>query len=438
MTPTHRNFGPASYIPRVSLDEYSYTLPPDRIAEHPLPERDRSRLLVCSVAEGRIEHHIFRDLPALISSDAMMVLNETRVVRARIVMQRPTGGRVELFLLEPVEPSPDPALALAAAGDAVWICMVGGARKFAREGELHGRFVHDGVELALRASLLGRQGEGFLVRFQWEPAGLGMGDVLEIVGRIPLPPYIKREATDDDARTYQTVYARREGAVAAPTAGLHFTPELIGELRAKGVRMERVALHVGAGTFKQVKGDVTEHEMHQERIAVSGNTLAALREHAHLRENSGGHPFVVVGTTSIRTLESLYWFGARLLLGDCSPDSDELLVEQWDPYRLASQHERLPSLPESLDAVERWRTGRSPGTVTGRTGIIIVPGYRFRCCDALITNFHQPGSTLILLVGALLGHDLWHRVYEEALATGYRFLSYGDSSLLALNGRIFD
>lgn len=430
---------PNSYIPSVSLSDYSYTLPPERIAERPLPERDASRLLVCRTAGGSIEHRMFRDLPSLIPPDALLVLNDTRVVRARIVMQRETGGRVELFLLEPIAPSHDPAVALAATGEGVWLCMVGGARKFAREGELHGRFSVGGGELHLHATLLERREEGFAVRFRWEPDSTSMADLLEVVGRIPLPPYIKREATEDDALTYQTVYARHEGAVAAPTAGLHFTPAIIGELRDRGVRMAHVALHVGAGTFKQVKGDVASHEMHQERIVVSAAALAVLIDQARNRRDRSGHPLIVVGTTSLRTLESLYWFGARLVTGYSDEMTGELLVEQWDPYRLESEREDLPDLPEALEAVERWRIARSADAVSGRTGIIIVPGYRFRCCDALITNFHQPDSTLILLVAALLGGDLWRRVYTEALEKGYRFLSYGDSSMLVLGeGKIFD
>lgn len=345
---------PASYIPSVSLAEYTYTLPQDRIAEHPLPQRDGSRLLVCSVADGSITHRMFRDLPGLIPPDALVVLNDTRVVRARIVMQRETGGRVELFLLEPVEPSRDPAVALAAAGESVWLCMVGGARKFAREGELHGHFSSGSLELDLHATLLQRREEGFAVRFRWEPSDMSMADLLEIVGRIPLPPYIRREATENDAATYQTIYARHEGAVAAPTAGLHFTPAIMDELRSRGVRIEQVALHVGAGTFKQVKGEVAGHEMHQERIAVSAGTLGVLIDQARKRRDLSGHPFVVVGTTSLRTLESLYWFGVRLIAGDCDEPAEELLVEQWDPYRLESAG---GSFPISPPLSKRWNAG---------------------------------------------------------------------------------
>jgi S-adenosylmethionine:tRNA ribosyltransferase-isomerase len=419
---------PASYIPSVSLSDYSYDLPESRIAPFPLAERDTSRLLVCDIPSGRIDHRTFSELPSLIPSDAMLILNDTRVVRARIVMHRPTGGRVEIFLLDPLEPSHDPALALAAHGECIWSCMIGGARKVAGGGGLHGTFGEDGE---FSATVEGRVEDGFRVRFKWRPESLTFAEVLEAVGRIPLRPYIKRDETDADDVTYQTVYAEQEGAVAAPTAGLHFTPTTLSSLTSKGVQITRVTLHVGAGTFKQVKGDdVTAHQMHQERIAVSAGTLGAMIAHAKRRRDSLSSPFVIVGTTSLRTLESLYWFGARLLAHD-DVGEDELVVEQWDPYRLSREH--LPDLVDALVAVDHWRGDRD--AVTGRTRILIVPGYEFRCCDALVTNFHQPGSTLILLVGALLGHSLWKRVYDEALANGYRFLSYGDSSLL-VRGRM--
>ncbi len=429
----------SSFIPSVSLAEYHYELPADRIATHPLAERDSSRLLVCALAGGAIGHRTFTDLPSLLPRDAMLIINSTRVVRARIIMQRRSGGRVEIFLLEPLLPSSDPARALIAQGESTWVCMVGGARKLAREGELRGRaMMDDGVELELSASLAGEHPDGFLVRFVWSPATLSFAEVLETVGRIPLPPYIKRDVTGDDAATYQTVYAREEGAVAAPTAGLHFTPALLGSLAARGVAIEQVALHVGAGTFKQVKGEVAAHEMHQERISVARASLGAIIAHARRRETSACAPFVLVGTTSLRTMESLYWFGVKLIAGD-HPGGDELLVEQWDPYRLAAQvgEEHLPSQAEALGAVERWLLERDLPAVAGRTGIMIVPGYRFRVCDALITNFHQPESTLILLVGALLGRDLWRHVYDTALAGGYRFLSYGDACLF-IRGRFGD
>jgi S-adenosylmethionine:tRNA ribosyltransferase-isomerase len=417
----------AGYLPDVSLSDYWYELPEDRIPPFPLAERDASRLLHCDLRWGSIEHRRFSDIVTLIPPDALLVVNDTRVVRARILLQKPTGGRVEAFLLDPLEPSPDPAVTLAARGESQWCCMIGGARKIVYGGELVGSFSLPEGHGELRAVIETKLPDGYRVRFRWTPAELSFAEVLEAIGRIPLPPYIRRESTEEDAVTYQTVYARQEGAGAAPTAGLHFTPGVLQGLRARGVRVEQVTLHVGAGTFKQVKGDdVAGHDMHQERISVSRATLAALIEQTVRQRGSERAPFVVVGTTTLRTLESIYWFGARILAGDKAP-GDELVVEQWDPYRLA---ERAPTLHDALVAVEDWRAARGLDAVVGRTRILIVPGYSFRCCDALVTNFHQPGSTLILLVAAFLGRELWRRVYQEALDNGYRFLSYGDSSLL--------
>ena len=425
------------YIPRVSLADFHYDLPEERIALHPLAQREQSRLLVSSGADdGQITHRTFADLPSLIPSDALLVINNTRVVRARIVMRKPTGGRVEIFLLEPIEPSHDPAIALAARGGALWQCMIGGAKRLRQDGRIQGAFQFGPERGSLSATVEAAGAEGYAVRFEWTPEHLTFAEVLEGIGRIPLPPYIRRDAVNTDAVAYQTIYAEHEGAVAAPTAGLHFTPEILEAAEAKGIAIEQVTLHVGAGTFKQVKGGrIEEHEMHQERISVTREALQRLRLQAGRRMDVDGAPLVLVGTTTLRTLESLYWFGVRLLRSDGGAgELEELSVGQWDPYRLAADDEPLPNLHDSLDAVEQWRSRLGINPITGQTRILIVPGYRFHCCDALITNFHQPDSTLILLVAAWLGKESWRRVYDTALAEGYRFLSYGDSSLLWPSG----
>ena len=416
-------------------DHFHYHLPDDRIALRPLAERDGSKLLVCDVRDSSISHRTFRDLPFLLPNDALLVLNDTRVVRARIVMRKPTGGRVEFFLLEPIAPSHDPAIALAAQGEATWNCMVGGARRLRQGSSVEGRFLMNGEEFQLVATILDSVPDGRAVRFEWFPAELSFAELLDAAGSIPLPPYIHRPADETDSETYQTVYAQQSGAVAAPTAGLHFTDQTFAQLQQRGIQTAQVTLHVGAGTFKQVKGEVVEHDMHEEQIAITAQTLGMLIEQGKRQQKSENAPFVMVGTTSLRTVESLYWFGVRLLRNDGDARaSQELAVAQWDPYRLTEANHRLPLLEEAFSAVEEWRSQQHKERITGRTKILIVPGYQFRACDALITNFHQPGSTLILLVGALLGHTLWQKVYQSALHEGYRFLSYGDSSLL-IRGR---
>lgn len=416
-------------------DHFHYHLPDDRIALRPLAERDGSKLLVCDVRDSSISHRTFRDLPFLLPNDALLVLNDTRVVRARIVMRKPTGGRVEFFLLEPIAPSHDPAIALAAQGEATWNCMVGGARRLRQGSSVEGRFLMNGEEFQLVATILDSVPDGRAVRFEWFPVEVSFADLLDAAGSIPLPPYIHRPADETDSETYQTVYAQQSGAVAAPTAGLHFTDQTFAQLQQRGIQTAQVTLHVGAGTFKQVKGEVAEHDMHEEQISITTQALRLLIEQGKRQQKSENAPFVMVGTTSLRTVESLYWFGVRLLRNDGDARaSQELSVAQWDPYRLMETNPNLPLPDEAFSAVDQWRSQQQKERITGRTKILIVPGYQFRACDVLITNFHQPGSTLILLVGAFLGQTLWQNVYKTALQEGYRFLSYGDSSLL-IRGR---
>lgn len=417
-------------IPSVSMADFEYDLPAERIAAYPLRERDASRLLVCHAQSHVIEHRTFADLPSLLPHDAMLVVNDTRVVRARIVVHKQTGGRVEFFLLDPVEPSIDPAIALGAHGETTWRCLVGGARKLRGAGSMQHRLGSGDV---LTTEIAGEDEDGFLVRFRWS-GDRSFAEVLEAAGRVPLPPYIKRDPEATDVADYQTVYAEFAGSVAAPTAGLHFTTRVLERIVEKGIRIARLTLHVGAGTFRQVKSsDARLHEMHQERISVSSHALEQLIAHAHRRSTSAGSPFVVVGTTSLRTLESLYWFGVRLLAHDGADSLDELFVDQWDSYRLEQTIDDLPKVSDALESINAWRRARGAERIEGTTRIMIVPGYRARVCDALITNFHQPGSTLILLVGALLGRNLWREVYDNALVSGCRFLSFGDSSLLILD-----
>lgn len=418
-------------VPVVSAADYVYTLPPERIAVHPLPERDRSKLLVAHVAADTIAHRLFTDLPEELPSGALLLMNNTRVITARILMHKTSGGAAEVLCLSPVLPGPDPAVALQAGSPCRWRCMTGGRR--IRVGTILECDIarQNDTPLPLRACVLEREGTEALIEFSWEPASLSFAAVLDMAGVLPLPPYLKRDAEPDDAQRYQTVYAEQPGSVAAPTAGLHFTDAVLQRLRDKGVCTEQVTLHVGAGTFQPLQSDeVAEHRMHREYVSVTRSTVERLREQClrRARTTAAEYPVIPVGTTSVRTLESLYWFGVRLLLDDGDARSRaEMELDQWEPYRLASS--RIAPA-EALDALLQWMDTHELDEVTGGTRIMIVPGYTFALCDALITNFHQPHSTLILLVAALTGQPLWRRIYDEALARDYRFLSYGDSSLL--------
>jgi len=419
-------------LPVVSAGEYAYDLPPERIAVYPLPERDRSKLLVANTLNRTIQHDTFRSISSFLPPGALLVMNNTRVITARLLMHKPTGGSAEVLCLSPIAPGPDPAIALQSGSPCQWRCMIGGRR--IRPGTKLALVAQEqGTPVQLSAEVLQRKGTEATVEFSWEPACLSFAAVLDSAGVLPLPPYLKREAETDDAKRYQTVYAHLPGSVAAPTAGLHFTDAVLGDLRDKGIRIDHVTLHVGAGTFQPLQSDdVAEHQMHNEYISVPRNVVESLLSQAQRREHSSSavYPVIPVGTTSVRTLESLYWFGVRLVANDNKAGSAaELSIEQWDPYRL--RHTVPPVAPDTaLRAVLAWMNQHDMDTATGSTGILIAPGYTFALCDALITNFHQPNSTLILLVAALLGKDLWRAVYTEALEHGYRFLSYGDSSLL--------
>lgn len=400
----------------IAIAEYNYSLPDDRIAAFPLPERDESRLLVYK--SGKIADKRYRDLPGELPAGSLLVFNQTKVIPARLHMQKPSGGAIEIFCLEPSE-NKDPALALAVAGNATWKCLVGGAAKWKNGQVLEKRIpLPAGGELALQASLQERNQGHFLVAFQWTPAHLRFADVLELAGAMPIPPYLKREATSTDHDRYQTVYAREEGSVAAPTAGLHFTPSLLDSLRKKNIGEAFVTLHVGAGTFKPVQTDtIGGHEMHAEWIDVSLDTLRRIKAaHGNI---------IAVGTTSLRTLESLYWIGCKLTRQPaCS--LDDIFIGQWEAYERSDEN---ITVAESLEAIERSLMAAQRTSLAARTQIMMAPGYKARMIEGLITNFHQPQSTLLLLVASLIGND-WKRVYQYALDNEFRFLSYGDGSLL--------
>ena len=398
-------------IPEINLSEYEYTLPEERIAKFPLEKRDASKLL--HYRKGEITHLHFYDLPDLVPSDTLLVYNDTKVIPARLIFQRETGARIEIFLLQPVAPTTVIPEIMLAKHPVTWETMIGNAKKW-KDGEiLKGKVRAKGQEVVLSARLIDREMKR--VEFSWDNSGVAFVDLVEASGEVPLPPYLNRKPNEADKSRYQTVYSKKEGAVAAPTAGLHFTDEVFEKLRAKGIREAEVTLHVSAGTFQPITAkNVLEHPMHSEQIQVTRATIEKL-----LAENG---KIVAVGTTSIRTLESLFWYGVKLVEGK----GEELFVSKLLPYEKRAE---IPSKVDALSAILKLMDKNGTDTVMGSTEIFIFPGYRYQIVNGLITNFHQPGSTLILLIATILGED-WKNVYQEALEKDYRFLSYGDSSLL--------
>ncbi|MBL7952864.1 MAG: S-adenosylmethionine:tRNA ribosyltransferase-isomerase [Flavobacteriales bacterium] len=390
----------------LSIFDFTYALPEERIAAQPLPQRDTSRLLV--YREGHIADRSFRDLPGSIPPGALLVLNDTRVVHARVRFQRTTGAVLECMVLTPGDGRAIEQ-ALLDGQRSQWWCMMGNAKRWKGETLTLER---DGITLTAQR-VEQRDGE-HLIEFTWS-TGAAFVDVLHRFGSVPLPPYMRREAMPEDDERYNTVFAVRDGSVAAPTASLHFSDNVLADLRSRDIRSAQVTLHVGAGTFLPVKSTMmADHAMHAEEIHIQRATIVALRDQL----DTG--PIIPVGTTALRTIESLYWHGVALLSGGAGNTMD---VAQWDPYREAAEI----SSATALDAVLGSFKGQD--ALNGRTRLLIAPGYRFRMADALVTNFHQPQSTLLLLVAAFIGPG-WREVYQHALDNGYRFLSYGDGSLL--------
>lgn len=393
----------------LNILDYTYPLPADRIALYPLQKRDESRLLVYQ--NGNIRHEHFNTLPTCLPANTLLYFNNTRVIPARLHFRKETGAEIEIFLLTPEPPHTLLTEAMQAHGNGQWKCTIGNLKKWndglTLEKQLDG--------LSLRATLINRT-EG-IVQLTWPPA-YAFAEVVTRAGQTPLPPYLKRQAEESDRERYQTIYSHHEGAVAAPTAGLHFTETVFDALRNKGILTDFLTLHVSAGTFQPVKvQDAREHTMHTEQIIIRRENLTALL--------AADRFIVPVGTTSMRTLESLYWYGVKLINDASTP----FFISQYDPY---TQTSPLPTPQQALQAIAHHMDNNSLDLLAGETSIYIMPGYTFRICKGLITNFHQPASTLILLVAAFVGPD-WKRIYNEALANNYRFLSYGDSSLLLPN-----
>ena len=396
-------------IPEIRIEDFNYPLPDERIAKYPLAERDSSKLLIYK--GGEIRERVFRDITEEIPSDAVMVFNDTKVVPARLFFRRDSGAHIEVFCLEPHFPA-DYNVNFACTASCSWTCVIGNAKRW--KDDILSLDVHEGelADIELKARLESRDGQTGVVSFSWK-GGIPFSRVLELCGQIPIPPYLNRATEDIDIERYQTLYARVRGSVAAPTAGLHFTQRVLDGLAAKGVDIEKVCLHVGAGTFLPVKSSlISGHTMHREPFSVSLDFLKGLRD--------SGKKVVAVGTTSVRTLESLYYVGVSCIEKGAPED-----VAQWDPYT----REYPYTSREALDAIINYLEANSLTELKVGTRIIIVPGFRFRAVDMMVTNFHQPQSTLLLLISAFVGGD-WHSIYDYALAHGFRFLSYGDSSLL--------
>lgn len=397
----------------IKISEFNYPLPDGRIAKFPLPQRDHSKLLV--YRHGEVSEDVFSSLPQYLEPGELMIFNNTKVIQARLHFRKETGALIEVFCLEPARPN-DYALNFQQTGSCSWLCMIGNLKKW-KEGTLRRTVEVKGRTLTLTATRGECKGTSHWIDFGWDDDTLTFADVLEAVGELPIPPYLNRETQESDKETYQTVYSKIKGSVAAPTAGLHFTERVLSALDERGIDREELTLHVGAGTFKPVKSEEIEgHEMHTEYISVSRRTIAKLIAH-------GGRA-VAVGTTSVRTLESLYYVG---MLISRNPDAgqEELHVPQWMPYENVGTLSALESLQQIAGYLDR----HGMETLHTSTQIIIAPGYEYKIVRKMITNFHQPQSTLLLLVSAFVKGD-WRKIYDYALSHDFRFLSYGDSSLL--------
>ena len=410
----------------IRISDYQYELPDERIAKFPKARRDQSKLLIYN--KGEVGEDVFCRLPDYLPKGALMVFNNTKVIQARMHFRKQSatgehsGALIEVFLLEPADPA-DYEQMFQTTGHCAWYCLVGNLKKWkegmlTREIRLGDRSRESGVRVTATRGPV--HGTSHRIDFSWD-APISFAEVIDLMGELPIPPYLNRATQDSDKTTYQTVYSKIKGSVAAPTAGLHFTPEVLADLDAHGIEREELTLHVGAGTFKPVKSEQMEgHEMHTEYISVRRETITKLLRH--------DCKAIAVGTTSVRTLESLYYMGLKVLR---HPEltEEQLHVSQWEPYEIVNSEQRIVDSVEALQALADWMDGRGMEVLHSSTQIIICPGYDYKIVQMLVTNFHQPQSTLLLLVSAFVGGD-WHKIYDYALAHDFRFLSYGDSSLL--------
>jgi S-adenosylmethionine:tRNA ribosyltransferase-isomerase len=405
---------------QLQIKDFDYDLPEEKIAKYPLKKRDASKLLVYD--KGQIKEDSFINLPNYLQNDSLIIFNNTKVVEARLLFKKTTGTTIEIFCLEPADNYPDITTAMLQHKKVLWKCLVGNAKKWKDEMLLK-TIAHAGKEIEFSAKKISRQGENFIIEFLWNDAVLSFAEVLHLAGVIPLPPYMHRDADEEDKTRYQTMYAKHDGSVAAPTAGLHFTDNVFKSLSAKNITRDFVTLHVGAGTFKPVKTTTIEaHEMHAEFFEVNVELIQKLIN------NLNGN-IIAVGTTSLRTIESLYWMGVKI--GQRSTVNsqqqlrlEDISIQQWDAYELYD----AVSSKDALQALLEWMHANNINKLIAKTQIIIAPSYTLKIAKALVTNFHQPRSTLLLLVAAVIGND-WKKVYDHALNNNFRFLSYGDSCL---------
>lgn len=394
----------------INIEDYNYNLAEEKIAAFPVDKRDESKLLIWE--NKLIKEDTFKNIIHYLPSDSLMIFNNTKVIQARMNFHKESGAAIEIFCLEPIKPK-EIAQALSSHKEVHWNCLVGNAKKW-KQGELTKTIIIKNKTIRLSITNEGQVENSFQIKFTWDNSDVCFGEILDSFGKTPLPPYIKRESTEIDKERYQCVYAKTQGSVAAPTAGLHYTTDSLNNLQSKNIKTEEIILHVGAGTFRPIKSeDVKEHIMHTEKILVSRKLITSL-----LQAKQRNKKIISVGTTTMRTLESIYWHGVKILSNKATEEID---IKQWEAYQLPQNY----SLEESLEAIlNTYKTD----FISGQTQLIIAPGYKIRTVDILNTNFHQPKSTLLLLVAALIGED-WKNVYDYALNNDFRFLSYGDSCL---------
>ena len=406
---------------KIKIKDYVYNLPEERIAQFPLENRDSSKLLLFK--NGDISEKVFREIDKYIPGDSLMIFNDTKVIRARLHFKKNTGAVIEIFCLEPHGDKREIQGAFQQKGSCKWTCLVGNASKW-KSGLLEKTFKYKEKDIKFIAERERKDSDEIVINFKWDLGELTFSELLSAAGEVPLPPYVKRDAVEMDKSRYQTVYAMNDGSVAAPTAGLHFTNDVLSKLKKKNVKFGYITLHVGLGTFRPIKAEsLKDHVMHSESIFVS-------RELVEMLLTNSGKKIIAVGTTVLRTIESLYWFGLKIL-SQPKKDFDEIKIKQWDPYCFDKDRLRW-TIEDSLNAILDAMKNKGRDYLYGDTELMIVPGYNFRIADALITNFHMPGSSLLLLVAAFIGNG-WKDVYGFALKNDFRFLSYGDGSLLFKN-----